>query len=117
VYYLNHDEERIAKVFRQNIRRVLPLTGFLLTTTGLPMVYQGQEVGFGATIEGDARREPVTWQTPVNWEFAQYYQQVAQARIQFPAFWTQELRTLNTQGSVYSAYARKIPRNGQAKHD
>ncbi len=105
----NHDEERIAKVFESTLDRVLPLTGYLLTTTGLPMVYQGQEVGFGAGMDAwSARRGPVDWNTPVNHSFATYYQRLVQARRQLPAFWTQDLRTLHAAGKVYG-YVRPYP--------
>lgn len=100
----NHDETRIAKVHASNPERVLPLTAMLLTTTGIPMVYQGQEVNFG-NIGGDERRRPVSWETERNYAFAQVYQQLAHARTSFPAFWTQELTTLSTSSNVY-AYVR-----------
>lgn len=102
----NHDEERIARRFRTTPERILPLTGFLLTTTGVPMIYQGQEVNFG-DVPGDGRRVPVDWETPRNAQFAGRYQQLAQARTQLPAFWTQRLHTLNTTNSVY-AYVRPL---------
>ncbi len=100
----NHDEPRIAKLFAGTPDRILPLTGFLLTTTGVPMVYHGQEVGFG-NVSGDERRAPVSWETPENGRFGRYYQRLIHARRQFAAFGTQELVTLNTTNSVY-AYVR-----------
>lgn len=100
----NHDEERIAKLYGAAPERILPLTGFLLTTTGIPMVYQGQEVNFG-NVSGDARRLSVNWETARNGPFAEHHQQLAHARTQFPAFWTQELKTLSTSNDVY-AYVR-----------
>ncbi len=100
----NHDETRIAKVLAGNPDRILPLTGFLLTTTGIPMVYQGQEVNFG-NVSGDERRRPVSWQTDRNGEFARIHQNLSLARTSFPAFWTQDLITLNTSNGVY-AYVR-----------
>src|SRR5690606_11799178 len=42
----NHDETRIAKLHASTPERILSLTGMLLTTTGIPMIYQGQEVNF-----------------------------------------------------------------------
>lgn len=100
----NHDETRIAKVLGSNPDRVLPLAGFLLTTTGIPMIYQGQEVNFG-NIGGDERRRPVSWETDRNGEFAATYQRLSHARTSFPAFATQDLITLNTSNGVY-AYVR-----------
>jgi len=100
----NHDEPRIAKLQAADPDRILPLTGFLLTTTGIPMIYHGQEVGFG-NIPGDERRLPVTWNTERNGDFARYYQRLIHARRQFAAFGTQRLRTIHTTNSVY-AYVR-----------
>lgn len=96
----NHDEERIAQRYATTPERILPLTGWLLTTTGVPMIYQGQEVNYG-NVSGDPRRRPVSWQTTRNGEFARHHQQLAHARTQFPAFWTQELKTISTSNSVY----------------
>lgn len=96
----NHDEERIAKLYESNPDRILSLTGFLLTTTGIPMVYQGQEVNYGAG-SGDTRRTPVSWTTERNTRFARYYQKLALARTTFPAFWTQDLALIHNSNSVY----------------
>ena len=96
----NHDEERIAKRYRSTPERILPLTGLLLTTTGVPMIYQGQEVNFGR-VSGDERRVSVTWDTERNGQFARYYQRLAQARSQYKAFGTQDLLTINMTNSVY----------------
>ncbi len=100
----NHDEERIAKRLAANPMQILPLTGYLMTTTGVPMVYQGQEVNFG-NVGGDERRVSVDWNVELNTVFARYYQQLAQARDQFTAFGQQALSTINTTNNVY-AYVR-----------
>lgn len=98
----NHDEPRIASLHASSPDRLFPLAGFLLTTTGVPMVYQGQEVAFHAGA--DPRRAPVNWNTPRNGEFARHYQRLAHARARFPAFGSQQLHTLTTRGAY--AYAR-----------
>ena len=102
----NHDEIRIAKLFASAPQRILPLTGFLLTTTGVLMVYQGQEVNFG-NVSGDDRRVSVSWNTERDGEFARHYQRLAHARAQFPAFGTQDLATIRTTNSVYG-YVRPM---------
>ncbi len=43
----NHDESRIQQVHRSSPGRVRALTGLLMTGPGIPMVFQGQEVGYG----------------------------------------------------------------------
>ncbi len=103
----NHDEPRIAALHASNLDRLFPLAGFLLTTTGVPMVYQGQEVAFRAG--SDPRRAPVHWETPRNREFARHYQRLAHARARFPAFGSQALRTLTTRG----AYGYVRPREDE----
>jgi glycosidase len=105
----NHDEERIAARFVDQPMRQLSLAGMLLTTTGMPMLYQGQEVGFGARVAGDPRRAPVLWDTPNNGRLAPTYQRLIHARRHFPAFWTQELVTLSRTDSVY-VFVRPHPR-------
>ena len=102
----NHDEARIADIFRSAPERILPLTGFLLTTTGVPMVFHGQEVNYGAGISF-GQRTPVSWQTDRNGEFARYYQRMIHVRRQFPAFGTQTLRTFHTASNVYG-YVRPL---------
>ena len=97
----NHDEERIAKIHRSAPERILPLTGMLLTTTGVPMIYQGQEVNFG-NVSGDERRIPVSWNTALNGQFASYHQRLIHARRTFDALGTQDLETLSTSDNVYS---------------
>ena len=97
----NHDEVRIAKLSGANPDRIKVMTGFLMTSTGIPMVYQGQEVNYG-NFSGDTRRTPVNWNTERNGEFARLHQRLAQARAQFPAFGTQTMNRLETgSSSVY----------------
>ena len=96
----NHDEERIGKLMASNSERILPLTGMLLTTTGIPMIYQGQEVNFG-NVSGDERRVSVNWNTARNTEFAEVHQRLIHARRTFKAFGTQQLSTLQTSEGVY----------------
>ncbi len=103
----NHDEPRIAALYASSLDRLFPLAGFLLTATGVPMVYQGQEVAFRGG--SDPRRAPVNWNTARNREFARHYQRLAHARARFPAFGSQALRTLTTRG----AYGYVRPREDE----
>lgn len=108
----NHDEPRIAWVHRTNLDRTKPLAGMLLTTTGVPMVYAGQEVAFGTGSDYD-QRAVVDWNTPRNGEFAAMYQRLAHVRTRFPAFWTQRVTSIYQgvavrQDRVY-AYVRPYP--------
>ena len=111
----NHDEQRMAWLYRPTTAnpdrpsQIKPLTGMLLTTTGVPMIYAGQEVGFGSGSDYD-QRAVVDWDTPRNGEFAALHQRLARVRSQFPAFWTQQVTSLyqgaaSRQDRVY-AFAR-----------
>ena len=97
----NHDEPRIVKQVGGNLDRILPLTTFLMTTTGIPMVYHGQEVAFGQG-SGDTRRTPVSWATDRNAEFARHYQILSHARAQLPALGTQDIEVLTVRDGRYN---------------
>lgn len=95
----NHDETRLQEVFRSNPDRIRPLTGMLMTIPGIPMIYQGQEVGYGAG-SGDRRRLPVNWSTEANGEWAQFHRMLAVARGRFPAFGTHDVTFLPSASST-----------------
>lgn len=95
----NHDESRIQEVHRSNPGRVRALTGLLMTGPGIPMVFQGQEVGYGEG-SGDRRRLPVSWTTTDNGQWAEWHRLWASARSRFPAFGTQDVEFLNAPGSA-----------------
>ena len=90
----NHDESRIQEVHKSSLDRVRPLTGLLMTGPGIPMVFQGQEVGYGAG-SGDRRRLPVNWTTVGNAEWAALHRLWATTRSRFPALGTQEVTLLD----------------------
>ncbi len=100
----NHDEGRIQEVHRSNPDRVRPLTGLLMTVPGIPMIFQGQEVGWGEG-NGDRRRLPVNWTTTDNGQWATWHRQWATARSQFPAFGTLDLTFLDAPSAAL-AYVR-----------
>jgi glycosidase len=95
----NHDESRIQQVHRSSPGRVRTLTGLLMTGPGIPMVFQGQEVGYGEG-SGDRRRLPVNWTTSNNGQWAQWHRLWASTRSRFPAFGTQDVTFLNAPGSA-----------------
>lgn len=103
----NHDEPRIAGL-TPNEDRILVATGYLMTTTGIPMIYAGQEVGFGAG-GGDTRRAPVDWDTEENGKMAETHQWLAHARTQFPAFTTQTLTRIETGSPSLYGLVRPYP--------
>jgi glycosidase len=117
----NHDEDRIIYLFgRAGVdpdsiarKRTMAYSTAVLLGVGMPMVYSGQEVGWGLGISNfDQRRRGV-----INWNAAQapilmpHYQKLAQIRKQFPAFTTQQMVRVNS--SVGGAYAYTRPFSGQ----
>lgn len=84
----NQDEDRVA--YRYNsIEKTIPVSTAIFMATGIPLLYQGQEVGMGYGMSGsrDFRvRSTVNWQNPPARILAPHYQKLAQIRAQFPAF-------------------------------
>jgi glycosidase len=84
----NHDEYRVA--FRYNsVEKTLPVSAAVFLATGIPMLYQGQEVGMGFGMSGSKEylaRSTVDWENGPAATLAPHYQKLAQIRRQFPAF-------------------------------
>jgi glycosidase len=82
--------------------KTMPMASILFTAPGFPMVWNGQEVGWGYGIAGSklARNRSV-----INWDFfgkdilQPHYQKLAHIRGQFRAF-TQHRRDTNADGFV-----------------
>ena len=94
------DEDRIAYLYN-SFEKTMPMATVLFTAPGLPLLYNGQEVGWGKGISDfDTRRRGV-----IDWNFAgkallqPHYQRLAQIRGQFPAFW-QHKKDSNGDGQV-----------------
>ncbi|MBI5020139.1 MAG: T9SS type A sorting domain-containing protein [Ignavibacteriales bacterium] len=83
-------------------KRTMPVASVIFTSPGFPMLWNGQEVGWGYGITGSklARNRSV-----INWDFqgktllTPHYQKLANIRGQFPAF-TQHKRDTNHDFSV-----------------
>ncbi|NQT27226.1 T9SS type A sorting domain-containing protein [candidate division KSB1 bacterium] len=84
----NQDEERVAYRY-DSIEKTIPVSTAIFAGTGLPMIFQGQEVGMGYGMGGgrDFRvRSTVDWDNSPVTILAPHYQKLAQIRSQFPAF-------------------------------
>jgi glycosidase len=94
--------------------RTRPMATVLFTIPGFPMIWNGQEIGWGYGIPGakEARNRSV-----INWDFqgkihlAPHYQALAHLRGQFPAF-TWHKRDTNGDGRVNAADSADIVRLG-----
>lgn len=99
----SQDEDRIS-YFYNSFEKTMPMATVIFTSPGMPMMYNGQEVGFGKGINTslDARRRGI-----IDWNFGgrdmltPHYQRIAQIRSQFPAFTQHKLDT-NGDGQVTS---------------
>jgi cyclomaltodextrinase len=116
----SQDQDRIAYLYSNNgaldsttsFERTMPIASVLFTIPGLPMIWNGQEIGFGYGIAGskEARDRSV-----INWEYGgktllvPHYQKLAWIRGEFPAF-TQHKRDTNGDGSVNSSDASDFVR-------
>ena len=109
----SQDEDRISYFYSNNFtvdsittwKRTMPMASVLFTVPGLPMIWNGQDVGWGYGIPGskDARtRSVVDWNYAGKYLLGPHYQRVAHIRAQFPAF-SQHKRDTNHDGLVTSA--------------
>ena len=100
----SQDEDRIS-YFYNSFEKTMPMSTVIFTAPGMPMMYNGQEVGFGKgiTTSLDARRRGI-----IDWNFGgrdlltPHYQRIAQIRSQFSAFSQHKLDT-NGDGQVNSS--------------
>jgi len=100
----SQDEDRIS-YFYNSFEKTMPMATVIFTAPGMPMMYNGQEVGYGKGINSsmDERRRGI-----IDWNFGgrdlltPHYQRVAQIRSQFPAFSQHKLDT-NNDGQVNSS--------------
>ncbi len=63
IFMTNHDQDRAAESFGKNIVKEKQAAAMMLTTSGKPFIYQGEELGYwGKTEKGDpSRRQPMAW--------------------------------------------------------
>jgi glycosidase len=103
----NQDEDRIAYLCG-SFARTMPLGTVIFTAPGMPMIWEGQEVGMGLGDSNfDHRRRGV-----VDWNFSgksllqPHYQKLAWIRGMFPAFSTHTFIRLSTGNSLVYGYTR-----------
>ncbi|HCA82043.1 MAG TPA: hypothetical protein DEP53_20120 [Bacteroidetes bacterium] len=105
----NHDEERIVAVPTYgSYQKTMPVATTLFTVPGLPMIYSGQEVGFGLGI-GDydqRRRGVIDWSAAGRTLLLPHYQRLALIRAQYSAFSSQKMTRLSTANAGVYAYLR-----------
>jgi cyclomaltodextrinase / maltogenic alpha-amylase / neopullulanase len=106
----SQDEDRITYFYSNafsidattTFQRTMPMASVLFTVPGFPMVWNGQEVGWGYGISGskDSRtRSTINWAYQGKDLLSPHYQKLAHIRGQFPAF-TWHKQDSNHDGSV-----------------
>ncbi len=109
-YYLryleNQDESRLAYDY-SNVNQTMPLATVLMTVPGVPMIYAGQEVGFGAGIDQfSGRRNTVDFSTPYARELVPHYEKLGWIRGAFKAFDSQTDLPISTGNGLVYGFVR-----------
>ena len=60
-FLTNHDQNRVASMFRGNINRLKMITSIFLTLPGTPFIYYGEELGQQGKKPDECLREPMDW--------------------------------------------------------
>jgi glycosidase len=108
-YYMrfleSQDEDRISYKYNSFVK-TMPMASVILTAPGIPMVLNGQEVGWGRGMGApgepdlnDRRRGVINWEFEGRDLLTPHYQKLTQIRAQFPAFW-QHKQDSNNDGNV-----------------
>ncbi len=104
----SQDEDRISYVYN-SFEKTMPMATVIFTAPGMPMMMNGQEVGWGKGLglpgepDLNIRRRGI-----IDWDFGgknlltPHYQRLAQIRAQFPAF-SQHKKDTNGDGQVNSS--------------
>ena len=108
-YYMrfmeSQDEDRIAYKYNSFVK-TMPMASVIFTAPGIPMVTNGQEVGWGKGMGAvgepdlnDRRRGIIDWEFGGRDLLTPHYQKIAQIRGQFSAF-HQHKKDSNNDGNV-----------------
>ncbi|MBW7888535.1 MAG: T9SS type A sorting domain-containing protein [Bacteroidetes bacterium] len=108
----SQDEDRITQFYSQNnyydtlttLKRTMPMASTIFSVPGFPMIWNGQEIGYGYGISGSKEKRN---RSTINWNFPgkflqKHYQKLAWIRGSFSAFNTQSFERIGTgNGYVY----------------
>ncbi|MCX6121007.1 MAG: alpha-amylase family glycosyl hydrolase [Ignavibacteriales bacterium] len=109
----SQDEDRIAYFYSNGtsldatttFNRTKPMATAIFSVPGFPMIWNGQEVGWGYGISGakeDRNRSTIGWNFQGASILTPHYQRLAWIRGTFPAFITQTYERMETgNGNVY----------------
>jgi len=112
----SQDEDRIAYVYSANggidatttFMKTMPMASTLFTVPGIPMIWNGQEVGkgYGDSNFDSRRRGTIDWNFSGKTLLTPHYQRLAFLRGQFPAFTTQQMTRINSGRPLVYSYIR-----------
>ena len=104
-FYSNGNSLDAATTFN----RTKPMASLIFSIPGFPMIWNGQEVGWGYGISGakeDRNRSTIAWNFQGGPFLIPHYQRLAQIRSQFKAFSTQKFQRLNSSNGLVYAFSR-----------
>jgi hypothetical protein len=106
----DQDQERIVYQYGDNLSAEMPAATMVNLSVGLPLVYSGQEVGWGYGLTDQYQRERgvINWNNIGKPLLQPHYQKLAQIRKQFPCFWTQWQTNVGSSNGVMLAYIRPM---------
>jgi alpha-glucosidase len=104
----SHDTMRFLNICNGDTDLVKVGVGLIMTYTGVPCVYYGDEIGLPGGTDPDNRR-PMLWDvTQWNRDLQAYYKTFIALRRDNPALKTGGLQTLHAEGNTY-AFSRQSP--------
>jgi len=116
----SQDEDRIAYVYSANgavdstttFMKTMPMASAIFTIPGIPMIWNGQEVGkgYGDGNFDSRRRGTIDWNYSGKRLLTPHYQKLAQIRGQFKAFSTQQFKRLSSSDPLVYAFSRAYTR-------
>ena len=91
----NHDQARLES--RCGVSGALAASALIFTLDGVPLIYNGMEVGDGTPSGGGALFEkvPIVWETKSRPEVRDVYQSLIHLRKQYPAFRTDNVQWIH----------------------
>jgi cyclomaltodextrinase / maltogenic alpha-amylase / neopullulanase len=112
----SQDEDRIAYAYSANgtidatttFMKTMPMASTIFTIPGIPMIWNGQEVGkgYGDSNFDSRRRGTIDWNYSGKTLLTPHYQKLAQIRGQFNAFSSQKFQRLNSSDGLVYAFSR-----------
>ena len=103
----NHDQPRVVSRF--GVSGALAASALMFTLNGVPLIYNGMEVGDSAESHDPALFEkvPINWHHPESAQFTGIYHDLIRLRKQYPAFQTDNVQWLhNSDESKLITFAR-----------